>query len=58
MCPSAPTAASCRTITSRWLWPWALISACWAGISARFDESPTSKILVGGSYMKEYWGEG
>ncbi len=25
---------------------------------ARFDESPTSKVLVNGSYMKEYWGEG
>ncbi|MBQ2662035.1 MAG: IMP dehydrogenase [Clostridia bacterium] len=25
---------------------------------ARFDESPTNKVLVGGSYMKEYWGEG
>ncbi|MFA6776519.1 MAG: IMP dehydrogenase, partial [Sphaerochaetaceae bacterium] len=25
---------------------------------ARFDESPTEKLLVGGSYMKEYWGEG
>ena len=25
---------------------------------SRFDESPTSKVLVGGSYMKEYWGEG
>ena len=25
---------------------------------SRFDESPTSKILIGGSYMKEYWGEG
>ena len=25
---------------------------------ARFDESPTSKVLVGGQYMKEYWGEG
>ena len=25
---------------------------------SRFDESPTNKILVGGSYMKEYWGEG
>lgn len=25
---------------------------------ARFDESPTKKILVKGSYMKEYWGEG
>ncbi len=24
----------------------------------RFDESPTNKILVNGSYMKEYWGEG
>ncbi|MCL2628310.1 MAG: IMP dehydrogenase [Oscillospiraceae bacterium] len=25
---------------------------------ARFDESPTSRVSVGGSYMKEYWGEG
>ena len=25
---------------------------------ARFDESPTNRISVGGSYMKEYWGEG
>lgn len=25
---------------------------------ARFDESPTNKIIVGGNYMKEYWGEG
>ena len=25
---------------------------------ARFDESPTSKVLVNGTYMKEYWGEG
>ena len=25
---------------------------------ARFDESPTNKVLVGGAYMKEYWGEG
>jgi len=25
---------------------------------ARFDESPTDKILINGSYMKEYWGEG
>ena len=25
---------------------------------ARFDESPTSRVLVNGSYMKEYWGEG
>lgn len=25
---------------------------------ARFDESPTHKVLVGGNYMKEYWGEG
>lgn len=25
---------------------------------ARFDESPTKKINVNGSYMKEYWGEG
>ena len=25
---------------------------------ARFDESPTSKVLINGTYMKEYWGEG
>ena len=25
---------------------------------ARFDESPTNRVLVGGAYMKEYWGEG
>ncbi|MDR1761196.1 MAG: IMP dehydrogenase [Bacteroidales bacterium] len=25
---------------------------------ARFDESPTKKLLVGGNYVKEYWGEG
>ena len=25
---------------------------------ARFDESPTARVSVGGSYMKEYWGEG
>jgi IMP dehydrogenase len=25
---------------------------------ARFDESPSNKVIVGGSYMKEYWGEG
>ena len=25
---------------------------------ARFDESPTQKVLINGSYMKEYWGEG
>ena len=25
---------------------------------ARFDESPTAKLLVGGVYVKEYWGEG
>ncbi len=24
---------------------------------ARFDESPTQKVLINGSYMKEYWGE-
>ena len=24
---------------------------------ARFDESPTKRVNVGGSYMKEYWGE-
>ena len=25
---------------------------------ARFDESPTPRIMVNGAYMKEYWGEG
>ncbi|MCL2402247.1 MAG: IMP dehydrogenase [Oscillospiraceae bacterium] len=25
---------------------------------ARFDESPTARVRVGGNYMKEYWGEG
>ena len=25
---------------------------------ARFDESPTQKINIGGTYYKEYWGEG
>ena len=25
---------------------------------ARFDESPTNKLRVGGNYVKEYWGEG
>ena len=25
---------------------------------ARFDESPTSRVNIGGNYMKEYWGEG
>ncbi len=25
---------------------------------ARFDESPSNRVMVNGSYMKEYWGEG
>lgn len=25
---------------------------------ARFDESPTRKLLINGNYVKEYWGEG
>ena len=25
---------------------------------ARFDESPTQKVLINGNYVKEYWGEG
>ncbi len=25
---------------------------------ARFDESPTNRVMINGSYMKEYWGEG
>ena len=25
---------------------------------ARFDESPTQKLMINGAYVKEYWGEG
>ena len=25
---------------------------------ARFDESPSNKVMIGGTYYKEYWGEG
>ena len=25
---------------------------------SRFDESPTNRVVIGGNYMKEYWGEG
>ena len=25
---------------------------------ARFDESPSNRVMVNGTYMKEYWGEG
>ena len=25
---------------------------------ARFDESPSNKVIIGGNYYKEYWGEG
>ena len=25
---------------------------------ARFDESPTEKVIINGTYVKEYWGEG
>ena len=25
---------------------------------ARFDESPTNKVNINGTYVKEYWGEG
>ena len=25
---------------------------------ARFDESPTNKLFINGTYVKEYWGEG
>ena len=25
---------------------------------SRFDESPTNKVSINGTYMKEYWGEG
>ena len=45
MCPSAPTAASCRIITSPWLWPWALTSVCWAGISPGLMSLPPARSL-------------
>lgn len=25
---------------------------------SRFDESPTNKVRINGTYLKEYWGEG
>ena len=25
---------------------------------SRFEESPTNKVMINGSFMKEYWGEG
>ena len=25
---------------------------------ARFDESPTDRVMINGNYVKEYWGEG
>ncbi|MBP3372249.1 MAG: IMP dehydrogenase, partial [Clostridia bacterium] len=25
---------------------------------SRFDESPTNRVMINGTYMKEYWGEG
>ena len=25
---------------------------------ARFDESPSNKLVINGNYVKEYWGEG
>lgn len=25
---------------------------------ARFDESPSNRVMINGNYMKEYWGEG
>ena len=28
------------------------------GYFARFDESPTNRVMINGSYVKEYWGEG
>ena len=33
-------------------------SSCSARYFARFDESPSNKVNINGSYMKEYWGEG
>ena len=58
MCPSAPTAASSTITTSPWPWPWAPTSSCWAATLPALTRAPTNKVRVGGSYMKEYWGEG
>lgn len=56
-CRSARTAESSTTTISPSRWRWAPTSSCWAATS-RFDESPTRKVNINGSYMKEYWGEG
>ena len=50
--PICLTAASCTIIT------FTSLLSCWAATSARFDESPSAKVMVNGTYMKEYWGEG
>ena len=34
------------------------VPICSGRYFARFDESPTKRVNVNGSYMKEYWGEG
>ncbi len=57
-CPSAPTAASSTITTSRWRWPWARTSSCWAATSPASTRAPRTRCSVNGSYMKEYWGEG
>ena len=58
MCPSAPTAASSTIITSRWLWPWARTSSCWAATLPASTRAPRTRSASTASYMKEYWGEG
>ncbi|MFR3920649.1 MAG: IMP dehydrogenase [Dysosmobacter welbionis] len=56
-CPSVPTAALSRTTTSPW--PGHGRGLLYAGaVFLPVRRVPTSKVLIGGSYMEEYWGEG
>ncbi len=43
---------------ARWRWLWALTFLMLGRYFSRFDESPTNKVNINGSYVKEYWGEG
>ncbi len=57
MCPSAPTAVSSTTTTSRSHWLWARLRD--AGPLLRpLRREPHEQGRVNGQYMKEYWGEG
>ena len=58
MCPSAPTAASSTTYHMTLALAMGADFLMLGRYFARFDESPTNKVMVNGAYMKEYWGEG